>query len=104
MGCTDLDRQFEFIQKEWINAPRFQGLPYGKDPIVGDHDRTDDMTILHKPVEKTPHDLPRFLTVKGRSTCCYPGCGASLARQRLIAVTGGGGRRHRFLCRAHRLP
>src|SRR5215213_9963296 len=25
---------------------------------------------------------------------------ASLARQRLIAATGGGGRRHRFLCRA----
>ena len=72
-GCADLERQFEFIQKEWINAPKFQGLTHDKDPIAGDHDGTYNMTIQHKPIKKTLHGLPRFTTVKGGAYILLPG-------------------------------
>ena len=72
-GCADLERQFEFIQKEWINAPKFQGLLHDKDLIAGDHDGTYNMTIQHKPIKKTLHGLPRFTTVKGGAYVLLPG-------------------------------
>ena len=72
-GCADLERQFEFVQKEWVNAPKFQGRVHDKDPIAGDHDDTYNMTIQHKPIKKTLHGLPRFTTVKGRAYVLLPG-------------------------------
>ena len=72
-GCADLERQFEFVQKEWVNAPKFQGLVHDKDPIAGDHDDTYNMTIQHKPIKKTLHGLPRFTTVKGGAYVLLPG-------------------------------
>ena len=72
-GCADLERQFEFVQKEWVNAPKFQGLVHDKDPIAGDHDGTYNMTIQHKPIKKTLHGLPRFTTVKGGAYVLLPG-------------------------------
>ncbi len=36
-GTGDLERQFEFVLKGWINASKFQGLEHDKDPIAGDH-------------------------------------------------------------------
>jgi hypothetical protein len=72
-GCADLERQFEFIQREWINAPKFQGLQHDKDPIAGDHDGTYNMTVQHKPIKKTLHGLPRFTTVKGGAYVLLPG-------------------------------
>jgi len=30
-GCTDREPQFEFVQREWINAPKFQGPQQDKD-------------------------------------------------------------------------
>lgn len=51
---SDLDRQFEFIQRQWLNDPNFpsgvpsatsgayspvpQSTPDGPDPVVGEHD------------------------------------------------------------------
>jgi hypothetical protein len=32
--CTDLERQFEFIQQSWLGAPGFAGLANEPDPIV----------------------------------------------------------------------
>lgn len=72
-GCADLERQFEFVQKEWINAPKFQGLVHDKDPIAGDHDGSYHMTVQHKPLKKTLHGLPRFTTVKGGAYVLLPG-------------------------------
>ena len=72
-GCADLERQFEFVQREWINAAKFQGLEHDKDPIVGDHDGTYNMTIQHKPIKKTLQSLPRFTTVKGGAYVLLPG-------------------------------
>ncbi|MCP5397141.1 MAG: cytochrome P450 [Sphingomonadaceae bacterium] len=33
--CTDLERQFEFVQQFWANAPAFHGLDKEPDPIIG---------------------------------------------------------------------
>lgn len=89
-GCADLERQFEFIQREWINAPKFQGLQHDKDPIAGDHDGTYNMTVQHKPIKKTLHGLPRFTTVKGGAYILLPGLRAlrSLATPERRASTG----------------
>ena len=39
-GCADLERQFEFVLKEWVNAPKFQGLQHDKGPDRGRPDGT----------------------------------------------------------------
>ena len=72
-GTGDLERQFEFVLKGWINASKFQGLEHDKDPIAGDHDGTYNMTVQHKPIKKTLHGLPRFTTVKGGAYVLLPG-------------------------------
>lgn len=33
--CTDIERQFEFVQQFWSNAPAFHGLENEPDPFVG---------------------------------------------------------------------
>lgn len=33
--CTDIERQFEFVQQFWSNAPAFHGLDNEPDPFVG---------------------------------------------------------------------
>ncbi|WP_379548190.1 cytochrome P450 [Qipengyuania sp. DSG2-2] len=33
--CTDIERQFEFVQQFWANAPAFHGLANEPDPIIG---------------------------------------------------------------------
>jgi deferrochelatase/peroxidase EfeB len=34
--CSDLERQFEFVQQTWVNAPSFHGLKAEVDPLLGD--------------------------------------------------------------------
>ena len=72
-GCASLSRQFEFVQRVWINDPQFQELGHDKDPIVGDHDGTYDMTIQKRPIKKKIHGLPRFTIVKGGAYFFLPG-------------------------------
>ncbi len=33
--CADIERQFEFVQQIWANAPTFHGLAHEPDPIIG---------------------------------------------------------------------
>ncbi len=33
--CADIERQFEFVQQSWINAPAFHGLANEPDPLIG---------------------------------------------------------------------
>lgn len=33
--CADIERQFEFVQQFWANAPAFHGLEHEPDPIIG---------------------------------------------------------------------
>ncbi len=46
--CSDLERQFEFIQHTWINATSFHGLTEEADPLLG-NPRTDEGKFLDLP-------------------------------------------------------
>jgi deferrochelatase/peroxidase EfeB len=72
-ACASISRQFEFIQKVWINDPTFQGLGHDKDPVVGDHDGTYDMTIQRRPLKKVLRGVPQFPVVKGGGYFFLPG-------------------------------
>ena len=51
--CTDIERQFEFVQQFWVNSPGFHGLAHEPDPLIGSS--TPD------PVTGSP--LPRRFTI-----------------------------------------
>jgi Dyp-type peroxidase family len=81
--------QFEFVQQNWCNNPRFGGLNDNKDPIIGDNGRTDQpsshMTIPRRPVRERTAALPRFVTVKGGAYLFMP----SLTAMRFLATFRG---------------
>ncbi len=66
---ADLDRQFEFVQRQWLNEPNFpngqpkpggynpppQGPPDGPDPIVGEHDAGDQCLLVQA---SSQHQFP----------------------------------------------
>ncbi len=70
---TNIAKQFEFVQREWINNPIFHGLSKDKDPIVGNSNMDADMTIQKEPVSKKLRNLPRFTTTKGGTYLFLPG-------------------------------
>jgi Dyp-type peroxidase family len=73
---ADIERQFEFVQNEWMKGGEFIGLdPDEQDPIngVGGKD-----SLLSVPGAKRPFvfDLPTFVTVKGGEYLFVPGLNA----------------------------
>jgi hypothetical protein len=70
---ASISRQFEFVQRMWINDRKFHDLDNDKDPIAGDNDGTCDMTIPAKPFLKKIRGLPRFTVVKGGGYFFAPG-------------------------------
>lgn len=97
--CTDIERQFEFVQQTWINAPDFHGLSNEPDPIVGARSPRNRFTIptaagpvrLQHPVGG---GMKPFVTVRGggyfflpsRSALLYL---ASALRHRCVAKSNG---------------
>src|SRR5262245_3086565 len=73
VGCASLIRQFEFLQNVWVNDPKFQELGNERDPIIGAHDGSYDMTIPKRPIKKKIKGLPAFTTVKGGAYFFLPG-------------------------------
>jgi Dyp-type peroxidase family len=71
--CASLVRQFEFAQNVWINDPNFKELGNERDPIIGTHDGTLDMTIPRRPIRKKITGLPAFTTLKGGAYFFLPG-------------------------------
>ena len=70
---TDIERQFEFIQKEWMKGGEFIGLdPNEQDPINGTGGEGSQLSV---PGAKQPFlfDLPTFVTVKGGEYLFVPG-------------------------------
>jgi deferrochelatase/peroxidase EfeB len=70
---TDIERQFEFIQKEWMQGGEFMGLdPNEQDPINGTAVEGSQLSV---PGAKRPFvfDLPTFVTVKGGEYLFVPG-------------------------------
>src|ERR1700757_102123 len=70
---ADIERQFEFVQREWMKGGEFIGLdPNEQDPINGTGGEGSQMSV---PGAKQPFlfDLPRFVTVKGGEYLFVPG-------------------------------
>jgi Dyp-type peroxidase family len=67
-----LDRQFEFIQSEWINDGKFIGAPADKDPLAGANDG-GDFTIPKQPIRRRLKGLPAFVVNRGGEYCFLPG-------------------------------
>ena len=70
---ADIERQFEFVQKEWMHGGEFLGLdPNEQDPINGVGGEGSQMSV---PGAKQPFlfDLPTFVKVKGGEYLFVPG-------------------------------
>ena len=49
-----IDRQFEFVQSQWMNSGEFAGRGNAKDPIAGASDGTETFTIPDRPIRQLP--------------------------------------------------
>ena len=70
---ADIERQFEFVQKEWMKGGEFIGLdPSEQDPFNGAGGEGSQMSV---PGAKRPFvfDLPSFVNVKGGEYLFVPG-------------------------------
>jgi Dyp-type peroxidase family len=70
---SDIERQFEFVQREWMKGGEFIGLdPNEQDPINGVGGEDSQMVV---PGAKQPFlfDLPTFVKVKGGEYLFVPG-------------------------------
>jgi Dyp-type peroxidase family len=59
---ASIERQYEFVQRQWINSPRFDDLQNEPDPISGPGG--GDFTWQGRPRRRLK-GLPRFVTVRG---------------------------------------
>jgi hypothetical protein len=67
-----LDRQFEFIQREWANDGKFIGAPAEKDPLVSSSDGRE-FTIPKQPIHRRLKGLPVFVVNRGGEYCFMHG-------------------------------
>jgi Dyp-type peroxidase family len=70
---ADVERQFEFIRKEWVNDGLFIGSPSEKDPLIGAHDGAGQFTIPREPIRRRLKGLPAFVTTRGGEYFFAPG-------------------------------
>ena len=88
---ADIERQFEFVQKEWMAGGEFIGLdPNEQDPILGVGGEGSQMVV---PGAKQPFlfDLPTFVRVKGGEYLFVPGLNAleGLDRAKILSTAEG---------------
>jgi hypothetical protein len=57
----------------WANDSRFHELGNERDPFIGTHDGSYDMTIPKRPIRKKITGLPAFTSVKGGAYFFLPG-------------------------------
>jgi deferrochelatase/peroxidase EfeB len=67
-----LDRQFEFVQTEWVNNGRFIGEPADKDPVAGANDG-GELIIPKQPIRRRLQGLPAFVVNRGGEYGFMPG-------------------------------
>ena len=66
-------RQFEFVQSQWVTDGNFISHGTEQDPILGNSEGDGVFTIPKKPVRRRLRGLPRFVTVRGGEYCFLPG-------------------------------
>jgi Dyp-type peroxidase family len=62
---ANIKRQFEFVQQQWLNNPKFGGLYDDRDPIVSDGDGQGSVSLQRPIGRKRIPKVPRFVVVKG---------------------------------------
>jgi Dyp-type peroxidase family len=67
-----LARQFEFVQKQWIDDGRFIGAPAEKDPLVAGH-HGGQFTIPKRPIRRRLQGIPAFVVNRGGEYAFMPG-------------------------------
>ena len=67
-----LDRQFEFVQQQWVNDGKFIGAPAERDPLIGVQDG-GEFTIPNRPIRRRLRGLPDFVVNRGGEYCFMPG-------------------------------
>ena len=78
-ACSDLERQFEFVQQTWIGDPSFHGLTGESDPLVDTDGQLQDLSLPDGRTVRRLKGIPDFVTVRGggyffmpsRSALCY---------------------------------
>jgi deferrochelatase/peroxidase EfeB len=68
-----LQRQFEFVQSQWMTDGNFIGHGTEQDPIVGNGEGDGIFTIPKRPIRRRLHGLPQFVAVRGGEYCFMPG-------------------------------
>lgn len=68
-----LDRQFEFVQSEWVNDSRFFGVGGESDPITGPKNGNSTFTIPKQPIRRRLQGLPQFVVTRGGEYLFAPG-------------------------------
>ncbi|GHO99962.1 peroxidase [Reticulibacter mediterranei] len=70
---ASLERQFEFVESEWVNQGIFIGATNEKDPLNGPNDGTGVLTIPKQPIRQRLIGLPQFVTTRGGEYLFLPG-------------------------------
>jgi len=83
--CANLKRQFEYVQKQWLNGGDDLSLGDERDPLTGAHPAEGgSLTLQADPAERLPpffcNKLPRLVTTRGGDYFFVP----SLTALRLI--------------------
>jgi Dyp-type peroxidase family len=68
-----LQRQFEFVQSQWVTDGNFISHGTEQDPLIGNNEGEGVFTIPKRPVRRRLHGLPQFVTVRGGEYCFMPG-------------------------------
>jgi Dyp-type peroxidase family len=68
-----LQRQFEFVQSQWMTDGNFIGHGTEQDPIVGNGEGDGIFTIPKRPIRRRLHGMPQFVAVRGGEYCFMPG-------------------------------
>lgn len=69
--CANIERQYEFVQRTWVNSTKFDGLYEDADPLVSGGTR--DFTVQAEPVRKRYLQLPPFVGTRGGGYFFLPG-------------------------------
>ena len=72
---TNLARQFEFVQSQWVNDGDFISTGHDKDPIAGNQREEGEFTIPGKPIRQRLTGIPSFVVTKGGEHVFLPGIG-----------------------------
>jgi Dyp-type peroxidase family len=72
-----IDRQFEFVQNQWANNPKFGELYDDPDPLIGVAEESPGtFTVQAQPVRHRCSDMPRFVQMRGGAYFFLPGIAA----------------------------